>query len=160
MKKGIVSVISALVGGIAGVAAAGRIFCRQAENYKSMAEKHLALFLLMNRWVQIRQEERSIANYLLESGYKKVAIYGMSYVGETLIRELKDSEIQVLYGIDQNADTIYSDIELKKPQDRLPEADAVIVTAITYYDEIEEILQEKMNCPIISLEEIFDEIEV
>ena len=36
--------------------------------------------------------------------------------------------------------------------------DAVIVTAITFYEEIEEMLAEKMDCPILSLENILDVI--
>lgn len=32
--------------------------------------------------------------------YKKVAIYGMSYVGENLIEEIKETNVEAVYGID------------------------------------------------------------
>ena len=40
----------------------------------------------------------------------------------------------------------------------LAEADAVIVTAIYNFDEIEEKLSDLIDCPIISLEDIIYEI--
>ena len=82
----------------------------------------------------------------------------MSYAGETLIEELKGSDITIAYGIDKNADSIYADIEVFALGDNLPDVDAVIVTAITYFDEIEEILSTKLKCPVLSLEDILYEI--
>lgn len=49
-------------------------------------------------------------DYFLRNGYKKITIYGMRYVGETLLDELKNSEINVVYGIDKNADFVCSDV--------------------------------------------------
>ena len=40
----------------------------------------------------------------------------------------------------------------------LETVDAVVVTAITFFDEIEERLSEKVDCPIISLEDILYEV--
>ena len=81
-----------------------------------------------------------------------------SYVGETLVDELKNSNITVLYGIDQKADSIYADVDIVFIEDELQEVDAIVVTAITFFDEIEEKLSEKMDCPIISLEDILYEV--
>jgi hypothetical protein len=36
--------------------------------------------------------------------------------------------------------------------------DAIVVTAITFFDEIEEKLSEKIDCPIISLDDILYEV--
>ncbi len=82
----------------------------------------------------------------------------MSYAGETLLNELKDTMVHVVYGIDNNAGGIYSDIDIFSMEDNLPPVDAVVVTATTYFDEIEEKLREKVDCPIISLEDILYEI--
>lgn len=82
----------------------------------------------------------------------------MSYAGETLVDELRGTEVKVVYGIDKNADTIYSDIDVFSMEDDLAKVDAVVVTAITFFDEIEENLSEKLDCPILSLEDILYEI--
>lgn len=62
------------------------------------------------------------------------------------------------YGIDRNADRIFSEVEIVNVEDTLQPVDAVVVTAIYNFDEIEEKLSELMDCPIISLEDIIYEI--
>lgn len=82
----------------------------------------------------------------------------MNYVGETLLSEMAGSKVTVKYGIDKNAERIYQDIDVVLPDDALDDVDAVIVTAVTFFDEIEETLSQKVNCPILSLEDILCEI--
>ena len=82
----------------------------------------------------------------------------MSYAGETLIEELSESDITVAYGIDKEAGSLCSDIELVTLEDDLKEVDAVVVTAITFYEEIAEKLEKKLKCPVISLEDILYEV--
>lgn len=77
----------------------------------------------------------------------------MSYAGERLLEELKGSRITVKYGIDKRSDEIYEDIELFSPDDDLEDVDAVVVTAIAYFEEIRDRLSVKMDCPVISLED-------
>ena len=82
----------------------------------------------------------------------------MSYAGEALLDELKDSKVKVVYGIDQNADSIYTDVDIVSADDDLEDVDAIVVTAITFFDEIEDKLSNKVSCPIISLEDILYEV--
>jgi hypothetical protein len=113
---------------------------------------------MMNQWVKVKQEGKNLASYFEKNGYKKIAVYGMSYAGETLLDELKDTDIKVAYGIDQKADSIYTDVDIVTMDDDFEEVDAVVVTAITFFDEIEDRLSEKVDCPIISLEDILYEV--
>ncbi len=154
MKSIIAAFTGAVVGGVLGTCIAGRIEGEVTTKAELMSEKHLALFQLMNKWVNIKQEGKNISNYLQTNNYNTIAIYGMSYVGETLINELKGSSIKIVCGIDQKAERIYSEIEVVSLDKNIPPVDAVIVTAITYFDEIEEKLSKKVSCPIISLEDI------
>ena len=121
---------------------------------KQMSDKHLTLFLLMNQWVKVKQEGKNLSSYFMANGYKKIAVYGMSYMGETLVEELKESGVEVAYGIDKNADRIYADIDVVSINDELKEVDAVVITAVTFFDEISTQLREKVSCPIISLEDV------
>ena len=107
---------------------------------------------------QVKQDNKDIAAYLLEQGYKKIAIYGMSYVGETLYHELEGSGIEIAYAIDKKAEGMFADIEVMSPDDVLPEVDAVIVTPVFFFDEIEELLVSKMNADIVSIEDILYEV--
>lgn len=158
MNKGIISVLSALTGAAVGAGAVAKVSGEATNKAQNMSDKHLALFLMMNQWVKVKQEGKNLSSYFEKNGYKKIAVYGMSYAGETLVEELKGSSIEVAYGIDKNADGIYSDVGIVTVNDELEAVDAIVVTAITFFDEIEEMLQTKVECPIISLEDILYEI--
>lgn len=158
MKKAIISVLSALTGAAIGAGTIGKITGETLNKTKNMSNKHLSLFLMMNQWVKVKQEGKNLASYFEKNGYQKIAIYGMSYAGETLINELKGSDVIIAYGIDKNADSIYADVDLVSMNDDLETVDVVVVTAITFFDEIEEQLSEKMDCPILSLEDILYEV--
>ena len=79
-------------------------------------------------------------------------------MGERLLDELKDSEVEVKYIIDKKADMMYADVDIVTPEEPLDEVDAIVVTAIHYMDEIEEMLERKVDYPILSLTEIVDEV--
>lgn len=158
MKKVVISLLSTLIGVMAGAGAVNRVSEAKIQSKQRMSDKHLALFLMMNQWVKVKQEGKNLVSYFEKNGYKKIAIYGMSYAGETLLDELKGSAVQVAYGIDKNAVGIYSDVEIVSMENSLEEVDAIIVTAITFFDDIEEKLSEKVSCPIISLEDVLYEV--
>lgn len=158
MKKGVIGALSLLAGAAGGALSVGQAAKKKLKNEEQYANKHLALYKMMNQWVRVKQQGKNLASYFEENGYKKIAIYGMSYAGETLLEELKDSDIEVAYGIDGNARSIYANVEVVTMDDYLEEVDAVVVTAITFYDEIEENLCGVMNCPIISLEDVLSDI--
>lgn len=158
MKKGVVSVLSVGAGVLAGaigtnIKAEKKIFEKQ-----KLADKHLALYLLMNQWVKVKQEGKNVTEYFEKNGYNKIAIYGMSYVGETLVDELKDSKIEIVCAIDKNADGIYSEIDMITPNDEIPQVDAVIVTPVFFFEEIEELLRRRTSADILSLEDILYEV--
>lgn len=158
MKKGIVSALSAVTGAVVSAAVVGKNMVEKVEKASKMSDKHLALFQMMNQWVRIKQEGKNLSEYFIKNNYKKIAIYGMSYAGETLVEELKSTKTEVVYGIDRNAESIYSDVDIVSLEDDLAEVDVVVVTAITFFDEIEERISKKMNCPILSLEDILYEV--
>lgn len=131
---------------------------QEIDKYKKMSDKHLSLFLLMNRWVKVTQNGKKLSSFLEKNDYKRIAIYGMSYVGETLWDELKEGMVEVVYAIDKQADGMYTDLKVVSPEERLEEVDAIIVTAITFFEEIKDMLSHKVSCPIISLEDILYKI--
>lgn len=152
---GILSLFGGSVGGIIGTK---RVMQKKLNVATDYSDKHLSLFLMMNQWVKVKQEGKNLAAYFEQNGLKKIAVYGMSYAGETLIEELRDTDIEVAYGIDKNADKIYSTVDIITVDDSFEKVDAVVVTAITFYDDIKDMLCEKVDCPVISLEDVLYEI--
>lgn len=158
MKKGIGETLSLMMGTILGAGVVGKIIMKRAKTQKENSDKHLALYLMMNQWVKVKQKGKNISEFLLQRGYKKIAIYGMAFVGETLYDELKDSRIEIAYAIDRNADSIFAEIDVVSPDVELDEVDAIIVTPIFFFDEIEEMLSEKTDADIVCMEDILYEI--
>lgn len=158
LKKVITIIISMLTGVAVGIGTTKKKMSDKVQKVQAMSDKHFELFKMMNQWVYVKQEGKNLADYLLEHGYKKIAIYGMSFAGETLLHELENSDVSVVYGIDRNAVAIFSSIDLYTPDEDIPEVDAVVVTTITFFEEVEKMLSGKLRCPIISLEDILYEV--
>ncbi len=157
MKKGLAFALSTLAGAALGAGAVEKMKRDRLDEVQELSGRHLALFLMMNQWVKVKQNGINLSLYFEKNNYKKIAIYGMSYVGETLLDELKGTGIEVAYGIDRNAESIYADVDIVTMSDDLQPVDAVVVTAITFYDEIEAQLSQRLDCPIISLEDMLQE---
>lgn len=158
MKKVVASALSTVIGAAVGAVVTGKEAQKTVDKTQKMADKHLALFLLMNRWVEVKQDGKNLINYFHEKGYTSIAIYGMSYAGERLLHELKGSDIEVKCGIDQKADEIYTEVDMITPDDEIPKVDAVIVTSIYFFDEIKEKLEGVVDSPVISLEDVLYEV--
>lgn len=157
MKKIMYSLIAMLAGVVVTTVAVREVMKKEIEVQRSISEKHLALFQMMDQWVAVKQQGKNLADYLERMGYRTIAIYGMSYAGQRMVEELKGSNIKIEYGIDKRAGTICSDINVVMMEDELAIVDAIVVTPITFYDEIEKELSEKIDCPILSLENILYE---
>ena len=82
----------------------------------------------------------------------------MKELGERLYDELSGTDIEVSYIIDRDADSICADVDVVSPDETLKPVDLIVVTAIYYMDEIEELLWGRANCPVISIEEILNEL--
>ena len=80
-------------------------------------------------------------------------------MGQALIRELDNSQIQVVAGIDKQLD-IYADFPIYSVAPSEMEVDVIVVTATFFYREIKQDLKEIVgSTPIVSLEDIIIECE-
>lgn len=158
MKK-----LTVIIAGILGVAAgAGIVYRAESFKYNAAAEaerKDNALLQVFSKWMRLKFDGKTIAGYLAKKGYRSVAIYGMHYLGECLLEELKGSEIEVRYAIDRNAASLYADVDILTLDDNIPKVDAVIVTAIWSFDEIKKSILEIAEYPVISLKDIVYDME-
>lgn len=137
----------------------GRVYERFKQEKKldlqeEVAKKLNCFYQLLIQWLVLKRDGKNLAEYFKYNGYDNIAIYGMRELGEQLLLELLKTDIHVKYIIDKNAEEIVCDLPKFKPEDMLPQVDAIIVTAIYYYPDIQETLEQKVKCPIISLEDV------
>ncbi len=157
MKKILLIVLSFSTGIVASAVVVVNILNKILIDKQAEKEKFRIMYQMMERWMRIKQRGDNLRIYFESHGYKEIAVYGMGDIGKRLLQELKGGTIKVGYGIDRNI-LQNSEVKVVTPDEITEEADAVIVTAIAYFDDIYEVLSQKMSCPIISLEDIVYEV--
>ncbi|MCM1222954.1 MAG: hypothetical protein NC548_51735 [Lachnospiraceae bacterium] len=148
------AVLGAAVGIATGEQTIGKARKKAMRRLEEDDMKFHEFYAILLQWVHIHNEGKTVGAYLKKLGYNTVAIYGMKELGEELLYELKDSEIEVKYGIDKNADELYVGTDVYRPDEELEAVDAVIVTAVHWFDDIERDMKEKLGCPVLSLDDV------
>lgn len=158
-KLGVVStLVSMAAGAVAGGVVVNSSSTKKMKEVSEKADKLYQFYKVLNQWLEVRQSGKTLKEYFDRQNYKTVAIYGMKELGERLYDELKDSGIEVCYIIDKKAGSVYADVEVVPPEADLEPVDVIVVTAIFYFDEIEEMLSTKGDYSIVSLEDILYEV--
>lgn len=132
----------------------------KAKKRSEISEKHLALFKLTSKWLKLSSKNKTIASYLLERKYNRIVVYGASYLGECLITELQNSKIEIAYVLDRKIKGVVCGKQVYTPDCELQNADAIIVTPVTFFEEIYQDLSTRTSMPIISLQTIIENMEL
>lgn len=109
------------------------------------------------QWMSIKQSGMLLASYFIDNACKSIAIYGLGATGRLLKKELSGTDVLVKYAIDRISEGVRSDIDVLGIDDDLPEVDAIVVTPTYAFNEVKEMLEKKVNCPIISLHKIIED---
>lgn len=127
---------------------------KRMDKMEIQLNKMTAFYDLSVQWLALRQDGQNLSEYFRFNGYNSVAIYGMAGLGERLAAELQGTGIEVRYVVDQNADRIDTNYPKYKPMEDLPNADVMVVTAIMAFQDIQEMMEKRVEMPIISLEDV------
>lgn len=154
-KKIIIYTISSLAMGFLTTV----YFCRKIMNRKlsekdKKKEKFQNYFEIMHNWMLKKEKGQTILEFFEDEDFQTIAIYGIGKMGKHLYEELKNSSVVVKYVIDRNTDISFDKLDIYSTDDELPVVDAIIVTATFDYKEIVKELENKVNYPIISLEDV------
>ncbi len=109
---------------------------------------------VLKEWFLSQIQGESLSGYFEQNGYQHIAVYGMAELGQFLVVELRNSGVHVKYGIDRRAGVISAEIPVLTLEEELPPVDAVIVTAVYYFNQIADSLKERLECPVISIEDV------
>lgn len=158
MKRGSLLVLTSVLGVVAGVLGMEILLKREIEFKDNRICRLKSYYSILNQWLMIKNEGKQVSTFFIDRGYYNIAIYGVGELGNRLIEELKTSDIKIKYGIDKNASSVYSEIEVVDLEEDLPKVDAIVVTAAFAFDEVEKNLSLKTNAPIISIEDVVFEV--
>ncbi len=147
--------LSVFVGMCLGGYWAAHKYCRELSRCRMEVEKKQYWVRMYDMWMRAKQSSKSIEKYLEEKGIRNIAIYGASFLGIRLYYELRESCIDVKYMLDKNPGISVVGIDIRNPDDCQYEAvDAVIVSALFTYDDIEKMLVSKGYARVIALNDI------
>lgn len=123
-----------------------------------LADRNTEYMNLLDRWMFLRKDNKSVVEWLLQHGYKRVAIYGYGVLGKHLYAELESSSVQVDYVMDRRRDKIHVNTAVYALSDELPETDVVLVSIPYYFSEVFTQLREKGIKNIVSLATVLNEM--
>jgi len=134
-------------------------FFNKVADYDRLKEAYFAncRYSTLRDWLYKKQISRSMDKYLKECEYKEIAIYGMGEIGQLFFWEMQNSEIKVKYAIDKNADRIFAEVPVLKPDSELPRVDALVVCVPFIFEAISQNMAEKIAVPIISINKLIFE---
>jgi uncharacterized HAD superfamily protein len=158
MKKGIKTILIAIVGMVFGIIINSYFKEKIISKNIERVNKFKSYYNILNQWITLQHKGKKIEQYFIMNNYNKIAIYGMGEIGKRIYEELNNTSIEVRYSIDKNAESTNSELEVRSLNDELEEVDAIIVTTAFAYDEIKNSLVQKVNCPIISIEDVVFEL--
>lgn len=95
-----------------------------------LLEKYREMFFIYDKWMSLENKYGNLADYLFHSGYSNIAVYGMGYIGNQLIKKVMKAGINVVCAIDINADYIESDIPLVSFDGFREAVDLIILTTL------------------------------
>lgn len=126
----------------------------QSGNQDVYSNKYVSYYTAMDRWLSLKEQGISTVQYFKNNGYKKIGIYGMANMANHLLADLEESEIEVVFGIDKRANSLYAEVLVLGLEDDFPKVDAIVVTPIFDFDNIKKTLSAKVSCPVVSLNEV------
>jgi len=130
---------------------------RCSELHESYSPEKQEFYNALMRMVHFNEENevmsKFISQYCRKNNYRKVAMYGMGKIGKWLLPLFAKSDVEVAYVIDRRACELQGecDFALYSPDDSLPGADAIIVSAYSEFTAIAPMLREKTDIPIVSI---------
>lgn len=129
----------------------GKYIGKKEERVRKLNHDFREYYEVVSRWIVMKNSGRKLEEYFKASEIKSIAIYGAGPLGEMIYQELQDSEINVLYVIDQSKkqfETLKENNVIIHPSQikerEMP--DAIVITPMLHKSDILDLLC-GMNLP-------------
>ena len=152
------AIASGLLGGAIGFWGKACLTGRIIEKKQAKVSKFVGYFNLLDAWMTIKEEEKSMASYFEKNGYSQIAVYGLGKIGNHFLREMEGTDIKILYAIDAKGEKLNPNIPIYTLEDEIPKADVIVVTATFDYKNIKENLGQRTDVQIVSIDDVVREL--
>lgn len=136
-----------------------RLIAEEQLRYIHVLEKYRGMFFLYDKWMSLENKKGNISTFLCEQGYKRIAVYGLGFIGKQLINRLRNTDVCVLGAIDVNAAFIDADILVTRLDEFEQKVDLVITTPIQMTKELLFDVKRKADAPVVTLQELLERWE-
>lgn len=117
-------------------------------------EKFANYYFLMHFWMKNIEDGKCLDTFFDNRGYKRIAVYGMGFLGMHLIEQLSD-RIKLIYTVDQGIVRYNGEsFPISEFKDAASLADVIVVTPVTDYEYIKKMIMDNFDIDIVSLEEV------
>lgn len=105
------------------------------------AEQYAYTYGTLLKWLRLKLENQNLSSYLSSHNIKTIAVYGISLLGELLLKELEGSDVKISFFIDKKFRDYEDGIQgipvygLGQLPD-IQNIDVIIVTPVYYFKEI------------------------
>lgn len=160
MNKKVAGLLGWIVGVGGGIAVSRKLFKGDSAGLEKKVDKFKMYYELLNTWLKIKQNGKSLETFFEDNHYKKIGIYGMGELGNRLCEELSNSNIEIVYTADKAPMTTFSEMDVIEINEMTDNVDVVVVTPIFDFDNIKHKIEEYINVPVISLEDIIFGLDI
>ncbi len=136
------------------------------EKENELRIKNAIIIRNMEKWMLLLEDNISICDYFFDNGCKNIVVYGGSSIGRILIKEIEKTKgLSIACVMDKRAEHIRKDFEYPviglSDYNGMTDIDMVVVTAISYFDQIQkELVRLRPEIPVVSIARVIEVTEL
>lgn len=111
-------------------------------------------YSVYDSWLAQTLQGQNPADIFKKASIKTVAIYGAGYIGKSICKLMKNTDTQVVFYLDRNADYINLEIPAYTIENSPERVGGIIISLFKEAESIKADLKKKYDCPIYTIREI------
>ncbi len=126
---------------------------------KTKDQKYWRMFLILEKWMQLKQAGGSLDALLQKLGAGSVSIYGSGHLGKMLLDDLSATKVdsRIDRSFAGSSDEACFDLDSYIAAKRYDQVDMIILTPVGGMDEVIQSMPEEMLRKLWTLEDVLDE---